>query len=80
MKREEIIHMAITKDEMRDLISRMNEKMAADGKRYTTSTFLREFLLKPYLNGDSSPPQETVIETPNDETPEKANPWQDINF
>ena len=63
MKREEIVHIAITKDEMRELMVKMNDKMLEDGKRYTTSTYLREFLLKPHLNHNSSPSEDTEQET-----------------
>ena len=63
MKRDVIVHMAITKDEMRELMVKMNDGMLEEGKRYTTSTFLREFLLKPYLNHSSSPSEDTEQET-----------------
>lgn len=75
MKREEIVHIAITKDEMRELMVKMNDKMLEDGKRYTTSTYLREFLLKPHLNHNSSPSEDTEQETPPDE-----NPYADIEI
>lgn len=72
MNREKIVHIAITEDEMRALILRMKTKEDEDGRRYTTSSFLREFAIKPLLNGDgSSPPQETEIEKPD-------NAWDEL--
>ena len=64
MKREIVVSMAITEDEMKELTLRLRSKEDELGKRLTMSTFLREFPLKVYLNGNSSPPQETQIEEP----------------
>ena len=81
MKREQIVHIAITKDEMRDLISKMKSKEDEDGRRYTTSSFLREFAIKPLLNGSSSPPQKTVIETVIETHPDKTdNRWDNLKL
>jgi hypothetical protein len=75
MKREEIVHIAITKDEKEQLLRKLTEKVIEEKRSYTTSTFLREFLLKPYLNGSGSPPQET-----KEEEPTKKGVWDDIKL
>lgn len=75
MKREEIVHIAITKDEMREINRKIAEEMLESGKRMTVSTFLREFAIKPFLNNESSPSETTVQDT----EPEKS-PYDDINF
>jgi len=76
MKREEVVHIAITKDEMASITRKVAEKMLEDGKKITISTFLREFAIKPLLNGECSPPQDTVIEEP----PKEKGRWDDISF
>ena len=78
MKREEIVHIAITKDEMTGISKKMAEKMLEDGKHMTVSSFLREFAIKPLLTDNSSPPQETPQDT--EPVPTEKNPYDDINF
>jgi len=78
MKREKILHMAVTEDEYKELILLMNTKMADDEKRYTISTYLREFMFKPHINGNSSPSEETVID--EELIKPKKGPWDDISF
>ena len=80
MKREKTVSMTITEDEDRVLIEMIQAKERELGKRLTLSSFLREHVLKPFLNGNCLPPQETVIETPDNEPPKKDNPWDGINF
>ena len=81
MKREEYMHITVTKSEKEQILRKLSEKIIEDGKAYTISTYLREFAIKPLINGSSSPPQETVIETVNDPEPEKpSSRWDDINF
>ena len=79
MKREKIVHIAITEDEMAGILGKISEKENEDGKRYTVSTFLREYVLRPYLNGIYEPPQVTPQETVQD-TPPLKDPYDEINF
>jgi hypothetical protein len=79
MKREKTVSMTITEAQQRALFTKMMEKERELGERISVSTFLREHLLKPYLNGSGSPPQETPQEiTP--EQPKEENRWDDIKF
>jgi len=77
MKREVIVSMAITEEEMKELTLRLRLKEDELGKRITTSAFLRECLLKEYLNGNGSPPQETPIEEPPKITFSEPKPGPD---
>ncbi len=78
MKREKILHMAVTEDEYKELILLMNTKMVDDGKHHTLSSYLREFLLKPHLNGGCSPSEETIEDIKPEEP--KKGVWDDIHF
>jgi hypothetical protein len=83
MKREITVGMTVTEDEYRFLRQEIREKEDELGKRMTMSVFLRENLLKPYMNGNSSPPQETKIETNPDEPKKEDLPgfdFKDISF
>ena len=75
MKREEVVHIAITKDELASITRKLAEKMLEDGKKMTLSTYLREFAIKPLINGECSPPEETIPEVTD-----KESPWKDIDF
>jgi len=79
MKREKTAGMTITEDEWKALLGKIREKESEIGDRLTISSYLRDYVLKPHLNGNSSPPQETVIETTPNET-EKKGRWDDIQF
>ena len=79
MKREKIVHIAITEDEMAGILGKISEKENKDGKRYTVSTFLREYVLRPYLNGIQETPQETEQDTPQEKSPIE-NSFDEINF
>ena len=77
MKREKLVSVVLTEDEKAGIMKKMAEKQIETGKRMTISSFIREFCIKPALNGNCSPPQETVIET----EPEKPkNKWDDVDF
>jgi len=78
MKREEVVHIAITRDEMASITRKMAEKMIEDGKKITISTFLREFAIKPFINGECSPSEITVPEETAQDPDDKR--WDDINF
>ena len=85
MNRGKTLSMTVQEDEMKELVSKIRKKEDETGKRYTISSFLREFVLKPYLNGSSSPSQEPEnppsqeIES-NEEKPREKGPWDDIQF
>ncbi len=79
MKREKTVGMAITEDELRQLLEMMKRKESEIGKRLTVSNYLREYFLQPHLNGNSAPPQETEIEDLPIKTDE-SNRWDDIKF
>jgi len=64
MKREKTAGMTITEDEWKALLGKIREKESEIGDRLTISSYLRDYVLKPHLNGNSSPPQETEIEEP----------------
>jgi len=69
--------MSITEKQQRAIFTKMQEKERELGKRISISTFLREYVLNPYLNGNSSsPPQETEIET----TPKEKSVWDNLEF
>jgi hypothetical protein len=76
MKREKIVQIAITEDEMKGIILRLRTKEDEDGQRYTVSSYLREFCIRPHINGTGEPPQETKIET----IPKEKGAWDDIDF
>lgn len=78
MKREKTMSMTVTEDESVAIYQKMLEKEHELGKRMTLSAFLREYVLRPYLNGDGSPPQETQIEKPKKEEP--SFDFDDISF
>ncbi len=79
MKCEKTVSMTITEEQQRALFTKMMEKERELGGRISVSTFLREYLLLPYLNGNSSPPQETPQET-EPEKPKEENRWDDVKF
>lgn len=79
MKREKTLSMTVTEDESVVIYQKIREKEDELGKRITLSVFLREYLLKPYLNGNSSPPQETEIVKPKKEEGSNFD-FEDINF
>ena len=78
MKREKLVSVLITEDEKEELMKKVAEKMAETGKLVTISSYIRAFCIRPVLNGNSSPPQETEIEEPPNET--EKNLWDDISF
>ena len=74
MKVEAVISVGITKEEKQGLIEKMAETMVASGEPLTFSSFIRQHIILPYLNGSPT-------EKPTEE-PEKANGpnFEDINF
>lgn len=85
MKRDKILHFAVTEDEARRILEKLGEKITRGGKLYTMSSFLRDTILGAITNGDCSPSQEPEnppsqeIE-PNEEKPREKGPWDDIQF
>ncbi len=78
MKREKTAALTMTNDEYRDLLSKIREKEAETEQRFTISDYLREYVLKPHLNGQCSPSEEPSIDTePQNEVADK---FKDINF
>jgi len=77
MKREKLVSVMLTEDEKQELMKKIGEKQIETGKAVTLSSYIREFCIKPVLNGNSSPPQDTVIET---EPVKPNNRWDDISF
>ena len=67
MKREKTVGMTITKDEMQELVKKMYEKESELGERLTISSYLREYVLKPHLNGQCSPTETTEPEKPTED-------------
>ena len=79
MKREKTAALTMTNDEYRDLLMKIREKESETEKRLTISDYLREYVLKPHLNGQCSPSEETPQETPKEE-PKMEDKFGDINF
>ena len=67
MKREKNVGMTITEDERQALLMKIREKETELNERLTVSSYLREYVLKPHLNGACSPSDEPTQDTePND--------------
>ena len=74
MKREKIVSMALTDEEYGLIVKGMAEAMVKTGNSITISTFMRDYIIKPWANG-SQP--EVPAEKPKDSI---SKEFDDINF
>ena len=72
MKREKNVGMTITEDERQALLMKIREKENELNERLTISSYLREYVLKPHLNGVCSPTDEPSQDT------ETNDPFKDL--
>ena len=74
MKREKVASVALTDEEYGELMKRMADSIHQTGNHVTVSSFIREYVIKPYLNG--SPSEEAPEETKDS----ISKGFDDINF
>jgi hypothetical protein len=79
MKREKILSVMLTVEELRELRKKMRETEDKEGKTYTQSSYVRSKLIQPHINGNKPDTiQENVsiqeLDTDSEHNPDTPTP------